>query len=71
MHAGFEAFFIPLARNMTSLLLHKLMYYVRILATPPPPYAACILNQWPFSVFEIEFTVSYSSALNKSSLTEI
>ena len=35
---------------MTSLLLHKLMYYARILATPLPPYAACILNQWPLKV---------------------
>ena len=23
------------------------MYYARIMATPPPPYTACILNQWP------------------------
>ena len=35
--------------QMRSLLLHKLMYYARILATPPAPYAACILNQWPLS----------------------
>ena len=35
---------------MMSLLLHKLMYYARIWATPLPPYAACILNQWPHRV---------------------
>ena len=26
------------------------MYYARIWATPLPPYAACILNQWPHRV---------------------
>ena len=49
MHAGFGAFLTPpspLARKITSLLLLKLMYYARILATTPPPFAACILNQW-------------------------
>ena len=25
------------------------MYYTRIWATPPPSYAACILNQWPLT----------------------
>ena len=51
MHAGFGAFLTPpLARKITSLLLHKLMFYARIWATPPPPYAACILNQWPLTL---------------------
>ena len=36
MHAGFEVFLtLPLARNMTQLSLHGLMYYARIQATPP------------------------------------
>ena len=28
------------------------MYYARIWATPPPPYAACILNQWPHDLIK-------------------
>ena len=26
------------------------MYYARISETPHPPYAACILNQWPLTL---------------------
>ena len=44
---------------------NKLMYYARIWATPPPSYAACILNQWPLIKFAGKFTNFYEKIPKK------